>query len=404
MDINNIYYHKNSNLLKAKPNSDMGITVVHCSDIHMGAKIPFLKNNDTKKRRSEIMNTFKNVTELCKEKSVDLLIISGDLFENHGVELSIVNSAKRFLADIPNTIVAICAGNHDYLSADSPLSDNDWSENVFIFGKELQYIEFPNMKLRLWGASFDRTYIDTSMLDDEDFRVPMDSYTNILVMHGDLITSENQVSRYNPITLEQIGNSKMDYVALGHNHKTTPVEKVKDTYYAYSGCPEGHGFDEQGQKGVYFGTISKGSCNLEFLPLSRRILVETSVDVTGCYSNELVTSTVQEALKVKFGEDYAENLYRISLTGLTTEDYKPNCPIVESKLSETIFYVEVKDTSRPNIDFDMLSKELSLKGIFTRNMLDRIEKCNDSFEKENLKNALYIGLNAFDKGGIYIDN
>lgn len=404
MDINNLCYHKNSSLLKAKPNSDSGITILHCSDIHLGAKIPFLKNNDTKKRRTEIMNTFRRVTELCTEKSVDVLIISGDLFENHGVDLSIINSAKRFLADIPKTIVAICAGNHDYLSADSPLSDNDWSENVFIFGRELQYVEFPNMKLRLWGASFDRTYIDTPILEDSDFRVPMDSYTNVLVMHGDIVDQENSVSRYNPITIEQIGNSKMDYVALGHHHKTTPIERVKDTYYAYSGCPEGHGFDEQGQKGVYLGTVSKGKCNLEFVPLSKRMLMDTVVDVTGSYSNALTTSMVQEALESKFGSNYAENLYRISLTGLTTEDYEPDCSSIQSALSETIYYVEVNDSSLPNIDFEKLSRELSLKGIFVKNMLNRIDKCSDTFEQENLRNALYIGLNAFDKGEIRCGN
>lgn len=402
MDINNISYHKNSHLINAKPNSDNGITIIHCSDIHLGAKIPFLKNNDTKKRRAEIMSTFKRITELCKEKSVDLLIISGDLFENHGVELSIINSAKRCLAEIPNTIVAICGGNHDYLSADCPFLDEDWSDNVFIFGRELQYIEFPNMKLRLWGTSFTRTYADTSLLDN--FRVPFDSYTNILVMHGDLITNENQISRYNPITLEQIGNSKMDYIALGHIHKTTPIEKIKDTYYAYSGCPEGHGFDEQGQKGIYFGTVSKGKCNLEFIPLSKRILIETNIDITNCYSDKQVVNLTTAYLNDNFGDNFQENLYRIIFTGLTVENYRPNCQYIESALSEIVFFIKIGNNSVPNIDFNTLSKELSLKGIFTKNMLDKIDKCNDTFEKENLRNALYIGLNAFDKEVILLDN
>jgi len=402
MDINNISYHKNSRLINAKPNSDDGITIIHCSDIHLGAEIPFLKHNDAKKRRAEIMATFKRIADMCKEKSVDLLIIAGDLFENHGVDISIVNSAKRCLADIPNTIVAICAGNHDYLSADCPFFDKDWSDNVFIFGKELQYVEFPNMKLRLWGTSFTRTYIETPIF--ESVRVPFDSYTNILVMHGDLIVKENQISRYNPITVEQLGNSKMDYVALGHIHKTTPVEKVKNTYYAYSGCPEGHGFDEQGQKGVYFGTVSKGNCNLEFIPISKRILIETNLDITSCYSDDEVTSKLKEFLKDSFSETYQENFYQIILTGLTEESYRPNCQYIQSILSEVVFYIDIKNASVPNIDFDALSKELSLKGIFVKNMLNKIDKCNDSFEKENLRNALYIGLNAFDKEVILLDN
>lgn len=402
MDINNVSYHKNSPLINAKPNSDNGITVLHCSDIHLGADIPFLKNNDIKTRRAEIMTTFRRITEICKEKAVDLLIIAGDLFENHGIDISVVNSVKRCLADIPDTIVAICGGNHDYLSVDCPYADDDWSDNVYIFGGELQYVEFPNMKLRLWGASFTRTYVDTPLLDN--VRVPFDSYTNILVMHGELITEENQVSRYNPITLEQLGNSKMDYVALGHIHKTTPVEKVKDTYYAYSGCPDGHDFDEQGQKGVYLGTISKGSCNLEFLPLSKRLLTEITLDITGSYSDQQLIGLITEHLEHTYGENYHNNLYRIILKGWTKEDYQPNCQQVQSALSEILFYVKLINHSLPNIDLELLSKEVSLRGVFVKNMLEKIDQCYDTFEKTNLKKALYIGLNAFEKEVVLLDN
>lgn len=402
MDINNISYHKNSSRLHAKPNSDDGITVIHCSDIHLGAEIPFLKHNDAKKRRAEIMNTFKKITEMCNEKAVDLLIISGDLFENHGVDLKIINSAKRCLADIPNTIVAICGGNHDYLSADCPLSDGDWSENVFIFGKELQYVEFPNMKLRLWGTSFTSTYMDTPAFDS--VQVPFDSYTNILVMHGDLILKENQISRYNPITLEQLGKSKMDYVALGHIHMTTPIQKVENTYYAYSGCPEGHGFDEQGKKGIYFGNISKGKVDLTFIPMSQRMLIETTIDITNCFSDNEANSKIIDFLHKNFGETFSENLYSITLTGFTNEKYRPNVTYIQSILSELVFYIDIKNSSLPNIDFETLSKDFSLKGIFVKNMLNKIDKCNDAFEIEDLKNALYIGLNAFDKEVALLDN
>ncbi|MCC8069459.1 MAG: DNA repair exonuclease [Ruminococcus sp.] len=402
MDINNISYHRNSNLLSAKPNSDDGITIIHCSDIHLGAEIPFLKHNDAKKRRHEIMTTFRKITEMCNEKAVDLLIIAGDLFENHGIDLSIINTAKRYLADIPNTIVAICGGNHDYLSADCPLSDNDWSDNVFIFGKELQYVEFPNMKLRLWGTSFTRTYIETPIFDS--IQVPFDSYTNILVMHGDLLLKENQISRYNPITLEQLGKSKMDYVALGHIHLTTPIQKVEDTYYAYSGCPEGHGFDEQGKKGIYFGTIAKNKVDLQFIPISQRMLIETNVDISGCYSDDEALSKIKDFINKTFGDTYMENFYKITLVGLINERYRPNVQYIQSILSEIVFYIDVLNASLPNIDFDSISKEFSLKGIFVKNMLNRIDRCNDSFEKENLKDALYIGLNAFEKEVAPLDN
>ncbi|MGN1411386.1 MAG: exonuclease SbcCD subunit D [Oscillospiraceae bacterium] len=402
MDINNISYHKDSPLLKAKSHSENGITIIHCSDIHLGASIPFLKDADAKIRRSEIMNTFKKITEICKERNVDVLLIAGDLFENHGVDVSIINFAKQCFLDIPDTIVSICGGNHDYISADCPLCDNNWSKNVFIFGKEIQSIEFPNMKLRLWGTSFTSTYMEMPRFDK--INVPKDDYINIMVMHGDLLENENQVSRYNPITLEQIGNSNMDYLALGHIHKTTPIKKSKNTFYAYSGCPEGHGFDEQGQKGIYYGTISKGKCDLQLIPISKRVLIEINLDITSATSDSDVIGEIKTYLKRSFAYNYYDNLYKIVLDGFTDENYIPNCQNISSVLSELVFYCDVTNHSLPKIDFKLLSKEVSLKGVFVKNMLDRINKSIDDFEKESLKKALYVGLNAFDKEVIFNDN
>lgn len=401
MDINNISYHKDSSIFKKK-SSNEGISVIHCSDIHLGATIPFLKDADAKIRRSEIMNTFKRITELCKEKSVDVLLIAGDLFENYGIDLNLVNFTKKCLADIPDTIVAICGGNHDYISADSPYCDKNWSDNVFIFGKDIQYVEFPNMKLRIWGTSFSSTYIDVPIFDTID--VPKNDFLNLMVMHGDLIIHKNQISRYNPITLEQIANSNMDYIALGHIHKTTPVKKIKNTFFAYSGCPEGHGFDEQGQKGIYYGTISKGSCDLKFIPISKRVLIEITLDITSSYSDNDVIGRIKSYLKESFAYKYYDNLYKIILIGSTDENYVPNCQHIKSVLSEDVFYCDVKNHSLPNIDFQLLSKEISLKGLFVKNMLNKINNSIDDFEKENLKKALYVGLNAFDKEVLISDN
>lgn len=396
MDINNISYHRDSHLLKASPHSDDGISIVHCSDVHLGTTIPFLKDADAKIRRSEIMNTFKKITEICKERSVDVLLIAGDLFENHWVDLNLINFVKRCLADIPDTIVAICGGNHDYISVDCPFCDNTWSENVFIFGKSVEYVEFPNMKLRLWGASFTSTYTETPIL--ENVVAPKDDYIDLMVMHGELLEDEKQVSVYNPITLEQIGNSNMDYIALGHIHKTSPVRKSKGTFFAYSGCPESSGFDDQGQKGIYYGKVSKGKCDLQLLPISKRVLIEMHIDVTASFNDNDVIGKVKSHLKENFAYNYYDNLYKIVLIGRTDENYSPNCQNIQSTLSEVVFYCEVINKSLPNIDLKTLSKEVSLKGIFVKNMLDRIEKSIDEFEKQNLKDALYIGLDAFNEG------
>jgi DNA repair exonuclease SbcCD nuclease subunit len=277
---------------------------------------------------------------------------------------------------------------------------------VFIFGKAVEYVEFPNMKLRLWGTSFTSTYIEMPIFDE--LEVPQDDFVNLMVMHGDLLENDTQVSQYNPITLEQIGNSHMDYIALGHIHKTSPIKKSKDTFFAYSGCPEGHGFDEQGQKGIYYGTISKGKCDLQFLPISKRVLIEITLDITASFNDNDVIGKIKSHLKECFAYNYYDNLYKIILVGITDGNYSPNCQTIQSILSELVFYCEVTNQSLPRIDFRALSKEVSLRGLFVKNMLNRIDRSIDDFEKQNLKYAMYVGMSAFNhkdsKGGFLGDN
>ena len=59
---------------------------------------------------------------------------------------------------IPNVIIAIVAGNHDYYAVDSPYSDDDWPSNVVIFYNNFSKKEFPEKNLRLCGSSFVCSY------------------------------------------------------------------------------------------------------------------------------------------------------------------------------------------------------------------------------------------------------
>ena len=66
----------------------------------------------------------------------------------------------------------------------------------------------------------DALVVDTMILKEAD-----DNMINILIYHGDLV-SENQTSKYNPITVREIENSNFDYIALGHIHSATTLQRA----------------------------------------------------------------------------------------------------------------------------------------------------------------------------------
>jgi exonuclease SbcD len=371
------------------------IKILHCADLHLGAELSSIGTH-AKQRREEILITFYRIVTICKEEGIALLLIAGDFFEGFDIDKNTVKSVKEVLAGIPNTIVAIAPGNHDYVSIDSPYSDTDWPEHVHIFRSGLECVTFEEKGLRLWGAGFTSTYVTEPLLHQTD--IPDDGKINICVLHGDLV-AENQSSNYNPISPTQIRFSGMDYLALGHIHKRTDILQSGTTHYAYCGCPEGKGFDELDEKGVYIGIVSKGRADLDFRPVCRRMNLEVPVDISGAATNNEVSETIIHTIKEKYGEEYSKHLYKVILEGALHTGFTPDCVAIALRLENDLYFIKIKDQTHIAIDFNELAKETSLKGIFVRKMLDKLNNSLERHQEQEAyqyRRALHIGLKAFD--------
>ena len=69
-------------------------------------------------------------------------------------------------------------------------------------------------------------------------------------------------------------------------------------------------------------------------------------------------------------------------------------PEITARLNDFLYFAKVKNKTEVKADLELLSHEISLKGIFVKNMLGRIESAQET-EKEMLKSALNLGLKAF---------
>lgn len=114
----------------------------------------------------------------------------------------------------------------------------------------------PELSCAVYGAAFTASAQEESLL--ANFRAPEDGLVHLMVLHGELSTAG---SRYDPITKEQIGQSGLDYLALGHTHQFGGFAREGKTTYAYSGCPEGRGFDELGERASLRARWSAGRPN-----------------------------------------------------------------------------------------------------------------------------------------------
>lgn len=339
---------------------------LHTGDIHLDSA--FAANFDIRgaqQRRGEVMRCVSDIIK--KAADVDILLIAGDLFESDEVSADTVSFLKRKFAEIPDTRIFISAGNHDPYNAKSVYAKEDFGANVHIFSGKGEYVSIPEIKSRVWGVSFtdkNSTDINLPVLSDFDFDDDVtddvtDDFCNILLVHGDLY---NSASTYNPISRDYLERCGFDYVALGHIHARTEINKINGTYFAYCGAPEGRGFDECGDMGCYIGDIQKGCVSAEFKRTCIRRMFRLEADLTNAEDKEHCIEIVKNLIDSN-GE--TSDLYRIILTGRVVPDIV-NVDLIKSTLCDIYHYIEVRDETVPDFDVDKISDENSIRGEFIR--------------------------------------
>lgn len=349
------------------------LRIIHAADIHLDSA--FSGISDSKKmaiRREDMRASFSKIIETAK--NADFLFIAGDLFDGALVTRTTLDFLKQQFAKISDTPVFICAGNHDAYAEESVYNSFDFGENVHIFGTNAECIE--TEKADIYGISFSGTNVEASLLPR--FTVKNPEKINILVMHGNLAGEG-----YNPIRMQEIADSGMDYIALGHIHKASGLQNAGGTYFAYPGCPEGRGFDETGEKGVLALELEKGKVQATFVPVQERMYIEEQVDISGAVTYEEIAEKIKTVLCG------ANHIYRIVLCGAAA------FPVDTAVLKEKIeaFSVTVRDATKPEIDIEAQSREFSLKGLFAAYAL----KEQDTTDQEIFDLAYQTGIAFIEK-------
>lgn len=363
------------------------VKILHTADLHIGAEMSYLGTN-AESRRYENLSVFKSITEYCTENEVKICLIAGDLFDSNSAAVSFADSVLEYISLASSTLFFYVAGNHDPLDSSSPFFEKKLPANLIVFGENFEVKEIPELKVRVIGKSFKHSFMAA-----ENFNkvLPLDDFINLFLLHADFEADSS--SPYNPITREFVESCSADYLALGHIHKRSNIAKIGNTYTAYCGSPEGHGFDELGVKGAYVGEISKDSVDLSFVKFSKRIYCVEEIDISAAYSAQSASEIILNKLKGGYGEAFRENLYKIVLKG-RSENYK-NLKVSEilSLLSTELYFVKIKNKLKPDYNLNQLKNEISLKGLFVKNLLDKIQAEPDN---EALYEALYLGLEAFE--------
>ena len=319
---------------------------------------------------------------LAREKEADLVLLSGDLLDSARIFRETGWAFAQALAAIPCPVF-LAPGNHDCLGPASPYAALEWPENVHIFTAgpgQAEPVDLPELNCTVWGWGFFGPRQAVSPL--RGFRAESKpGRFKIGVLHGDV----GGTGDYGPIDRADIAASGLDYLALGHVHQYSGLQREGETFWAYPGCPEGRGFDETGDKGVLYLEAGPGRVSARFIPMSRRRYFSLTVDVTGA-------ADARQAILAALPERTQNDICRIQLTG---EGAIPDLAALERDLSSRFYGLRLRDSTRLPRDLWARREEDSLTGQFLRIMWARSQS---DPEDPVCQMAARFGLAALEGG------
>lgn len=202
--------------------------VLHTSDIHL------------KEYGDGRWQSLSNIIDICKDEEVDVLAISGDLFDKDP-RMKELRSDLQELFSGNEFDILIIPGNHDreicsdlYFGEDSKLLDDPKQP----FEKNgVRFIGLPCEEL-----SKDKVAEKISSLKD----VATEDKENIILYHGELLDSfyseesygEEEEKRYMPAKICYFDAIPVDYVLAGHFHNNSEIFQLNNGgFFVYSGSP-----------------------------------------------------------------------------------------------------------------------------------------------------------------------
>ncbi len=350
--------------------------LIHCADLHLDSPMESnLPTEKAKERRIEILSTFSDLVRHADDNGADAILIAGDLFDSKRTTRKTEQYVLGLIEKHPDLSFFYLAGNHD--SGNRLFLSDTLPQNLYTFGSD-------------WTTyALGDVYITGSEQPNPDELELSPDHINIVLLHGQ--QRETNTDERDVIPFRKYREKNIDYLALGHLHTYREAALDDRGIACYSGCLEGRGFDECGQKGFVLLETNGQKLTHTFIPFARRTLREISCDLTGCNSHLEAENRLLDAT----GGISAGDLVKVILVGECPPELMIDHIRLGQLLSERFYFAKLYNRTRLQIRPEDYLHDISLKGEFVRRVL--AENLSDR-EKEEI---IACGLRAL--GGEELD-
>ena len=348
---------------------------IHCADIHLDSKINELSVEKRKRRREEILSTFEKLCVYAKTQNVTAVIIAGDMFDNEKITSKTLARVFGAIKNSSPVDFLYLPGNHEsngFLSY-----EENFPENLKYFKDEWTCYQYGDVSVNgiVISELNSKVVYDTLKLEE--------SITNIVTMHG-AVAGYKTTDEAEMISIPLLKDKNIDYLALGHYHSYSSGDIDLRGKYAYSGCLDGRGFDELGDKGFVLVEVENGKLSFEFNPFSSRTLHEARFTV----DDEDFFSLREKVVQTLSSELSSDSLVKVVLTGERSPDIDIDAEALNYKLNDIFFYAKVDDKTSLKVSIEDYKDDKSVRGEFVRLVL------SSNLAKEQKDAILLKGLSA----------
>lgn len=345
---------------------------------------------------SDVRSAFARGCALALDRRADMVLIPGDLFDYESAGSDTIRFIQRTLAEIAPIPVFIAPGNHDSLRAGSAYN-GQWPSNVHVFtAPEFETLPVDGLDCAITGIAHAHRGITDRLLARPIERP--NSATRILLFHGSRDGYKpSEKETVIPFSDAELVAQGFTYAAIGHYHSFAEIKDDRSHIRAaYSGCAQGRGLDETGEKCVLVGEISPdGRVELERVEVAERRVVRVEVDVTGSRDNAEALARMDAGVSAQARPC---DVVCAFLRGTLAPGIEVDTSVWQSR--QPYFAASVNASAiEPDYDLDAIGRESaasSLRSVFVRKMLERQQQATDEGEKRAVRDAIYYGLYALD--------
>ena len=310
-------------------------TFAHMADCHIGSwRDPKLKDIS--------LDAFIKSIDICLERKVDFILISGDLFNTSLPSIDNLKATVKKLkqvhkADIP---VYIIAGSHDFSPSGKTMLDvleeaglvkNVFQGDVADEKLHLRFTQDPKTKVKITGILGKKGTLERSYYEDL-FRTPLESEPGYKIFMLHTALTELKPSDLGDMDSAPISflPKNFNYYAAGHVHivKEHHDEDYKDVVYPGPLFPNNFSeLEKLGKGGFYIVDVSKNPSSsadsytnsLEFVPVIVHPVLSFDVDC-----NDLLPEQVEKKILAAIEKkDLRRHIVTLRLHG-TLSSQKPS--------------------------------------------------------------------------------